>query len=776
MSFNEIYTASTDAGKMPDLAATSLEHVQADDTRIVKAKHELENIKVIHVNAQDALRVKELASWADRVDGTRPVEAADLLNGIPTTAAAAQAWRQAFSTFCRLPTSRSGEITDEVNQLISGFVTHGVNMACLIDMVQLQLRTVGTDAASRTLSLEAAALHGLLDHLNIPATSQRLRDLLKELKIHEQAKDGDFEVPIKHATNARQDNKVLDVSPGHEDVYAHLRDVRYELQQGEMIDTAAQLEDDAMRFINPLLIGGSTADMGQEEISTALPHLGLDDIDITLEDIRSPVQNSTKQLDSEISPNSRSLRKQQVRQLLEQQFRNKQTRDVRPTNKRQTGADKTTGASVDKFKAGADVVGSQASTEGAEIERIVVRNEKLFQLDHEAIREKLLNGGGDNLDETIAKAGVQNRVTNPQALVLPDEFQPRKAPQEKWTYQLLAESEALTSMSADLISTCRMLLAVHLENEGKPLNIEWAIVIDNSGSMVRVADECVQTLVILIETLRRLECRFAVATLGDANRTRILKSLSGQFNMSVGEQVLAGLTYDESSHIATGVAAVADHVFSRSRGDAEPHERRIMILVTDGLSQEVSEKNFSDIRHNYDMELAVLHIQYGEGKHKAQYAKMLSTITNGLYFPVSFTAESPERDHKNENAVLPAVLSKLVVQVLRHILNPRYVHARQPQVDNPTDAMRSVNNLRCPTVAELQEELAHGIYPLSVTCADIRTALRQGAATRPPDMYRCSHPEASTTMMEKLEDILDSTNSREHSERSSMFQVSEWLL
>lgn len=779
VSFNEVYTAPTDARKLVDMAATQVENVQAEGTRIVNAEKELENIRVSHANARTVLGVEELASWAGKDDATRPIEAAELLDGIPAVAAAARAWRQAFSTFCRLPTNGTGEITEEVNQLVSGFVGKGVDIACLIDIVQLQLRTIGTDAASRTLSQEATELHGLLDHLNIPDKSQRLRDLLKELKISAKAcvkeDKGDFEVPIRHATaNAGSYEDMLDLSPGREDVYAHLRDSSYEVHQGEDVDAAAEDEDEAMRFINPLLNGGFTGDMGQEEISSALPHLGLDDVDITVKDVRSVGENKIGDLDGDRGSNSPSRKNQQdQRDLLEQVFRQKHTTDGGPTSQRPAGAHKKTGAGVDAFMGGVDVVSSQAAAEGAEIERIVARNDQLFQLDHEAIRKKLLDGGG-NLDETIAKAGTQNRVENPQALVLPDEFQPRKGNNEKWTYQLLAESKALMSMSAGLVSACRMLLAAHLQNEGRPLNIEWAIVIDNSGSMVRVADECVQTVVILIEALRRLECRFAVATLGDTNRTRILKSLAGHFNMSVGEQILAGFTYDESSHIATGVAAVADHVFARARGDAEPHERRIMVLVTDGLSQELTAENFSDIRQKHDMELAVLHTLYGGGTHRAQYAKMLRTITNGLYFPVSLAAQAT--DQENETAVLPAVLSKLVVQVLGYILKPGYIHARQPQVDGSADTERSVHIVRRPTVDELQEEIAHGIYPLRVACRDIRVALTEGAATRPADMYKSSSPEASITMIEKLEDLLESQGSsrrnRSHSV-GNIFQVSK---
>lgn len=635
VSFNEVYTASTDAGTgtMADLAATSSESAQTHSTRVASAKKEMENITASTATAQAVLGVRDLASWAKMDDATRPIDAGELLDGIPAVTAASQAWRQAFSAFCRLPSGSSEEVTIEVHELVTEFVTHGVNIACLIDMVQLQLKTIGAGAASRILTEEATTLHGLLDHLNIPATSQRLRDLLKGLKISAKAcvtdSDVDFEVPIRHAVaNAGLDEDVS-VSPGHDDVYAHLRGSGYEVHKGEMIDAAADGEDDAMRFINPLLNGGFAGDIGQDE-TTMLPHFGVEDVDITLGDVRPVSNNIIEGSDGEKGPIPPSRTQQQVRDILKEAFQNEYNGGVGKTSTTPLGAGEKGGANSNAFKGGVDVVSAQAAAEGADIERIVVRNENPFTLDAEAIRNTVLDGGADNLDEIIAKAGIQNRVNNPQALVLPEEFKPCKEKSEKWTYQLLAESKPLMSMAADLVSACRVLLAAHLQNKGKPLDIEWAIVVDNSGSMVRVADECAQTVVILIEALRRVECRFAVATLGDANRTRILKNLTGHFNMSVGEQILAGFTYDESSHIATGVAAVANHVFASSRGNAEPHERRIMVLVTDGLSQELAERNFSDIRQKHDMELAVLHTQYGQGTRRAQHVKLLRNITNGL--------------------------------------------------------------------------------------------------------------------------------------------------
>lgn len=789
LSFNEIYEASSGTKEMVDAAAQSSECRQTEDTREIDAKRELNNIIELRNKAQAVLCVDDVASWAAKVEATRSIQAEELLDGIPAAAAAAKAWRQAFSTFCRLPPRNSGEVTDEVNQLLSGFVTHGVDLACLIDMVQLQLRTIGTDAASRTLSQEATALHCLLDHLNIPDSCQRLRDLLKELKISAQTcskyDKGDFEVPITQAANAERTEDSPGVSSGREDVFAHLRDSRYEVQEGEMIDLAMEEEDDAMRFINPLLKGGLTTDIGQEQAPTALPHLGIDDINITADDIRTPGETSTKPASENKgppasenkSPTTPSSTKRDVNKRLKDHFRHGKSANRTPATSGPPAAKKRAGTRADEYKSGADVVSSQAAPEGADVERVFVKNKASLRLDRAAILRKIKEGKGD-LGETVANAGKKNRVQNPQALVLPNEFKPRKGEHEKWTYQLLAESKAVVSMTADLISESRMLLAAHLVNEGRPLNIEWAIVIDNSGSMVRVADECIQTVVILIETLRRLECRFSIATLGDAYRTRILKALDGPFSVSVGEQILAGLTYDESSHIATGVAAVANHLFPVSRGNAEPHERRIMVLITDGLSEELSKENFSDLRQTHDTELAVLHTQYGEGgKHKAHYEDMLRaiTITNRLYFPVSIAAGAPESHGQSENTVLPAVLLKMVILVLRHIVDPNYHHASNQAIDSSADAERLVDNVRFPSIVELRKELAHGTYPLRVARTDIRAALKEGAATRPLNMYGSSSPEATIAMAEKLQDLLDTRGSARHNRDSSaenmVFQV-----
>ncbi len=51
-------------------------------------------------------------------------------------------------------------------------------------------------------------------------------------------------------------------------------------------------------------------------------------------------------------------------------------------------------------------------------------------------------------------------------------------------------------------------------NEKQPLKMEWVIVLDNSGSMVRHEWSVCETLALVIEFLRKLECQFAVVRVG----------------------------------------------------------------------------------------------------------------------------------------------------------------------------------------------------------------------------------------------------------------------
>lgn len=173
-----------------------------------------------------------------------------------------------------------------------------------------------------------------------------------------------------------------------------------------------------------------------------------------------------------------------------------------------------------------------------------------------------------------------------QVLKLPPEFEPKKGRLDKWTFQMLMESPALSGMAHEVTTVCRTLLATYLCKAQSPLDIQWCFIFDSSGSMVTVADGCAEALCVIVETMRRLECRFAVGALGDANRSRVLKSLDEPFSYRVGERILTGLTYNEATNTATGTKAIADEVFPPSH-KRDPDERRVIVVITDGLCSQV---------------------------------------------------------------------------------------------------------------------------------------------------------------------------------------------
>lgn len=74
------------------------------------------------------------------------------------------------------------------------------------------------------------------------------------------------------------------------------------------------------------------------------------------------------------------------------------------------------------------------------------------------------------------------------------------------------------------------------------------------------------------------------------------------------------MTYNESSHPATGVKAIATTLW----GDAPPeavNNHRFVLLITDGISTETQagSDNFSRVAQDFHFRLAVLHLRTGVG-------------------------------------------------------------------------------------------------------------------------------------------------------------------
>ena len=187
----------------------------------------------------------------------------------------------------------------------------------------------------------------------------------------------------------------------------------------------------------------------------------------------------------------------------------------------------------------------------------------------------------------------------------------------QWTYQLLIETAPIARMIDAIVQEFRsnwekLMNNIHLSDQHQ---IRWCIMVDNSGSMSIHRTVIYETLVVLMELLRKLETKFAVARFGTRKNQKILKNLHDLFTNEDGQYVLEALTFDEGTYPATGLARVADQVFPVG---ADPHcapntiVHRLVLMITDGLTEERDDASYSRTIAKNKINLGFMFIETAE--------------------------------------------------------------------------------------------------------------------------------------------------------------------
>lgn len=102
-------------------------------------------------------------------------------------------------------------------------------------------------------------------------------------------------------------------------------------------------------------------------------------------------------------------------------------------------------------------------------------------------------------------------------------------------------------MIQNLLERFRKRMQLLRDQTQKVHRFEWCVLVDNSGSMGRLDRQVQETLVLLMETLRRMECRFAIGRFGARTNNRLLKALGSDLTHMLGQQILESFTYDEGA-------------------------------------------------------------------------------------------------------------------------------------------------------------------------------------------------------------------------------------
>jgi len=363
---------------------------------------------------------------------------------------------------------------------------------------------------------------------------------------------------------------------------------------------------------------------------------------------------------------------------------------------------------------------------------------------------------------------------------------------EKWTYQLLVESEPLTRLISDVLKTFYIQYdALHSKTTDHH-EFDWCIMVDNSGSMSSKRDQAAEALVVLIEVLRKLECRFCIVRFGSRRNQRLLKDFNEPFSYELGEKILESFTYDEGTYPATALQTAAETLWGRGPPSANQH--RMMLMITDGLTQQTTLAHWKDelTRHQINLSLLLIKDDFTipvpkniviydypktrvsvktpqntqtkgklvpliqDGGKKVTYYLSINANTIGTYtasindvpFPVTVEAvcsfeESFLRmvvkagcfyilDAEDVDKLSTAIASLMSCQFKNIIEEIRSDRTGMPQVS--------------PPVALLPTDFPTDTVPFDISTIGhltIEKALKEGAGPLPKDLYNVSSPDSS---------------------------------
>ncbi len=173
---------------------------------------------------------------------------------------------------------------------------------------------------------------------------------------------------------------------------------------------------------------------------------------------------------------------------------------------------------------------------------------------------------------------------------------------EQWTYTMLKDSKILMNVTLEMVKSVMNTYHDFIEKNNQINQIEWCIFVDNSISVKPKANSILQSLVVLCEVLRRLECKFAVAKFGDPkDREALLKGFDRPLNLALGEQIIESLTFDQGTVPASCLKNVCQKLWPKEKKAS--YQYHIVIAITDGIILQNDATIWREIVENYQLEL-----------------------------------------------------------------------------------------------------------------------------------------------------------------------------
>ncbi|CAF1361600.1 unnamed protein product [Adineta steineri] len=290
----------------------------------------------------------------------------------------------------------------------------------------------------------------------------------------------------------------------------------------------------------------------------------------------------------------------------------------------------------------------------------------------------------------------------------------------KWTYTKLVESQVIAQMIDTILDKFRSEQERLTSNLIEQHELQWCIMIDNSGSMSLHRTFIFGALVIIMEVLRKLESKFAVTRFGGRTNQKILKNLNDHFTHGDGEFVLEALTFDEGTYPATGLARITKKVFPKqtlTNSNSNTIVHKIVIILTDGLTQERDDQTYSSTINEYKINLGFMFIEdktsnsstmllealKNQSKHSKITSDNISNLPLQMAQLMNIMLQHCLQDAKNNDSSSIKITNKIInIDIPIDIKSaPKLIYKQDPyQNNNESEKIKIKKNITSYTVSQ----------------------------------------------------------------------------
>ena len=321
----------------------------------------------------------------------------------------------------------------------------------------------------------------------------------------------------------------------------------------------------------------------------------------------------------------------------------------------------------------------------------------------------------------------------------------------KWKYQRLAESRPMQQMCRRIVKQFTGIFQTLYEFHKQETVFEWLILVDNSGSMGLKELQVTESLVLMMEVLRKLECRFGVIRFGNRTGQYEAKPLDAPFDFLMGQKVLESFSYDEGTYPIEAIKAAVAQAWPSTDTTSGAH--RMMVMITDGLTAQ------NDIQAYLDSLKGILFsVLLINDKRTGDYIQDIQNLLQGIcYTPKGY--EIVEQSSLNN---LPVHLMQVLINLLGYVVHSM----REKSLAGAAAAEEAAPPLSCAAPTLPQQLPAPEMSKMLSDPMTVEKAAAQGHGA-PSLLYNyspadaalpCARPQAKPEPRPLPEDLLPSVH------------------